>query len=166
MPDGLCLDGFRMLESRIARRDFLQKIGAGAAASACLPAQPARRPNIIVIVTDDQGVGDVGCYGYPEARTPNLDRLAASGVRFDQWYANAPVCSASRAAILTGKYPLRTGVQGALVSQPSFNVPGLREGETTLPSVLRDLGYRTAAVGKWHLGSAQESRPLAQGFDE
>jgi arylsulfatase A-like enzyme len=125
-----------------------------------------RRPNFVVIVTDDQGIGDVGCYGHPEARTPHLDRLAASGVRFNQWYANAPVCSASRAAILTGKYPPRTGVQGALPSQPAFDVPGLRAGEQTMPGYLRGLGYRTAAVGKWHLGSAPPSRPLAQGFDE
>lgn len=121
---------------------------------------------MIVIVTDDHGIGDVGCYGHPEVRTPNLDRLAASGVRFNQWYANAPVCSASRAAILTGKYPPRTGVAGALVSEPTFDVPGLRAGETTLPGQLRELGYRTAAVGKWHLGMAPPSRPLAQGFDE
>lgn len=118
-----------------------------------------------MIVTDDQGVGDVGCFGNPEVRTPNLDRLAGSGVRFTQWYANAPVCSASRAAILTGKYPDRTGVKGALVSEPSWDVPGLRKGETTLPGLLRDQGYRTAAMGKWHLGTAPASRPLAQGFD-
>lgn len=126
----------------------------------------AKRPNFLIIVTDDQGIGDVGCYGHPEVRTPNLDQLAASGVRFTQWYANAPVCSASRAAILTGKYPDRTGVQGALPSEPTWDVPGLRQGETTLPGVLRNLGYHTGAIGKWHLGSAPQSRPRAQGFDE
>lgn len=148
-----------------ARRDFLKLVSTAAAAP--MVAQPApKRPNFVVIVTDDQGIGDVGCYGHPEVRTPNLDRLAASGVRFNQWYSNAPVCSASRAAILTGKYPVRTGVQGALRSEPTFDVPGLRQGEQTLPAVLRGLGYRTAAIGKWHLGSASQSRPLAQGFDE
>lgn len=144
------------------RRQFL----AGAAAAGGAALAQARRPNFVVIVTDDQGIGDVGCYDRPEARTPHLDRLAASGVRFTQWYANAPVCSASRAAILTGKYPDRTGVQGALPSQPSWDVAGLRAGETTLPAALRRLGYRTAALGKWHLGSIPHSRPLAQGFDE
>jgi arylsulfatase A-like enzyme len=99
-------------------------------------------------------------------RTPNLDRLANSGVRFTQWYANAPVCSASRAAIMTGKYPDRTGVKGALPSTPQWDVRGLRAGEKTLPGLLRGLGYRTGAFGKWHLGSAPESRPMAQGFDE
>ena len=129
--------------------------------------RPARRPpNIVMIVTDDHGIGDVGCFGEPQARTPNLDRLASEGVRFTQWYSNAPICSASRAAILTGKYPDRTGVKGALPSRPSWDVDGLRAGETTLPAQLGKLGYRTAAIGKWHLGSAPHSRPLPQGFDE
>lgn len=154
-----------MISDQTQRRDFL-KLLSGATTTTLLQAQTTKRPNFIVIVTDDQGIGDVGCFGDREARTPNLDRLAASGVRFNQWYSNAPVCSASRAAILTGKYPIRAGVQGALASQPTWDVPGLREGETTLPSVLRGLGYKTAAVGKWHLGSAPHSRPKAQGFDE
>lgn len=152
--------------SATPRREFLKLLSASAAAPMALQAQANRRPNFIVIVTDDQGIGDVGCYGHPEVRTPNLDRLAASGVRFNQWYSNAPVCSASRAAIMTGKYPSRTGVQGALPSQPTWDVPGLRKGETTLAGLLHGLGYRTAALGKWHLGSAPESRPRAQGFDE
>lgn len=126
----------------------------------------SRPPNVIVIVTDDHGIGDVGCYEHPEVKTPNLDRLAASGVRFTQWYSNAPICSASRAAIMTGKYPDRTGVKGALPSEPSWDVQGLRAGETTLGSVFRKLGYRTAAFGKWHLGSIEASRPMNQGFDE
>lgn len=147
----------------MTRRTFC---GALAAAPALQAQTPASRPNFLVIVTDDQGIGDVGCYGDPAVRTPNLDRLAASGVRFTQWYSNAPVCSASRAAILTGRYPDRTGVQGALASSPAWDVQGLRKGEVTMPSVLRAKGYRTAAIGKWHLGSAPESRPMAQGFDE
>ncbi len=119
-----------------------------------------------MIVTDDHGIGDVGCFGATDARTPNLDRLAASGARFTQWYSNAPICSASRAAILTGKYPDRAGVQGALTSMPTWDVPGLRAGETTMATALRARGYRTAAFGKWHLGSAPASRPQAQGFDD
>ncbi len=146
------------------RRDFLKLLATSAAALPC--SAQTKRPNFVIIVTDDHGIGDVGCYGHPEVRTPNLDRLAASGVRFTQWYANAPVCSASRAAIMTGKYPDRAGVQGALPSQPTYDVPGLKQGETTLPGLLKNLGYRTAAIGKWHLGSAPHSRPQAQGFDE
>jgi arylsulfatase A-like enzyme len=145
------------------RRDFLKLL---AAAPAAAQTPQSRRPNFIVIVTDDHGIGDVGCYGHPEVRTPNLDRLAASGVRFTEWYANAPVCSASRAAIMTGKYPDRAGVKGALPSSPQWDVPGLRSGESTLPGLLRNLGYHTGAFGKWHLGSAPQSRPQAQGFDE
>ena len=144
------------------RREFL----TATASAAALAQQPARRPNFIVIVTDDQGIGDVACYDHPEARTPNFDRLAQSGTRFTQWYSNAPICSASRAAILTGKYPDRAHVQGALPSQPTWDVEGLHAGENTLPSELRKLGYRTGAFGKWHLGSIEHSRPLAQGFDE
>lgn len=150
--------------SYFSRRNALRLLGA-ASACALAPGQ-TRRPNFLVIVTDDHGVGDVGCYGHNEALTPNLDRLAASGVRFTQWYSNAPVCSASRAAILTGKYPDRTGVQGALPSQPTFDVPGLRKGEVTFPALLKQAGYRTAAFGKWHVGSAPQSRPLTQGFDQ
>lgn len=147
----------------VSRRNALRLIG-GACASVLSRAQ-TRRPNFLVIVTDDHGIGDVGCYGHREALTPNLDRLAGSGVRFTQWYSNAPVCSASRAAILTGKYPDRTGVKGALNSDAAFNVPGLRPGEHTFAGLLREAGYSTAAFGKWHLGSAPASRPLAQGFD-
>ena len=145
------------------RREFLKTLPLATTAAGQIRA--ARKPNFIVIVTDDQGIGDVGCYGHPEVRTPNLDALAASGVRFTQWYSNAPICSASRAAIMTGKYPDRAGVKGALPSEPDWSVPGLRAGETTLPGVLRANGYHTAAFGKWHLGSAPQSRPQAQGFD-
>ncbi len=149
------------------RRSFLTHI-ASLPAVAGQQIQVSRRPrNIVVIVTDDHGVGDVGCYGYSkDALTPNIDALAASGVRFAQFYSNAPVCSASRAAILTGKYPARTGVAGALRSEPTWDVPGLRAGEQTLASLLRNRGYRTAAIGKWHLGSAPQSRPRSQGFDQ
>src|SRR5215217_124140 len=145
----------------LSRRELLA-LPAITALGAEAQTPAARPPNIIVIVTDDHGIGDVGCYGHAEVRTPNLDRLAASGVRFTQWYSNAPICSASRAAILTGKYPDRAGVRGALRSEPTWDVPGLRAGETTLPGLLRGSGYRTAALGKWHLGSAAQSRPTAQ----
>lgn len=146
------------------RRELLGMLPAALIPAAA--AQTKRRPNIVVMITDDHGIGDVGCYGHAEVRTPNLDRLAASGVRFTQWYANAPVCSASRAAIMTGKYPDRAGVRGALTSEPSWDVVGLRAGETTLPGLLHGLGYKTAAFGKWHLGSAHGSRPMDQGFDD
>jgi arylsulfatase A-like enzyme len=143
------------------RREFLQ-IATGAA----FQAAPLSRPNVCVILSDDQGIGDVGCFGGPDVKTPNLDRHAAAGVRFTNWHANSPVCSPSRASVLTGKYPQRAGIPQILFSRPEFNVPGLKTGERTLARELKSLGYRTAAIGKWHLGSAPESRPLAQGFDE
>lgn len=151
--------------SLLARRDFLKTLPVAGAAVAG-SAQTRRRPNFLVIVTDDQGIGDVGCFGHPEVKTPNFDRLAASGTRFTQWYSNAPICSASRAAIMTGKYPDRAGVKGALPSEPSWDVKGLKPGETTMPGELRKLGYKTAAFGKWHLGSIEASRPMNQGFDD
>ncbi len=144
------------------RRIFLQSSFGALAASA----QTLKRPNFIIIYTDDQGIGDLGCYGAKEARTPNLDKLAADGVRFTSWYSNCPVCSPSRASLLTGKYPQKTGIVDVLPSEATFDIPGLRQGETTLARSLRDAGYRTACIGKWHLGSAAHSRPRAQGFDE
>ena len=99
----------------MTRRSVLAGAGSLLLAAAA-PQTPVRQkpPNFLVIVTDDQGIGDVGCFGDAQARTPNIDKLAAGGTRFTQWYSNAPICSASRAAILTGKYPDRTGVVGAL----------------------------------------------------
>ena len=148
-------------QQTVNRREFLKSAGCAAFTGAA-----AARPNIIVIVSDDQGIGDIGCYGAKDILTPNLDRLAAEGVRFTDWHASSPVCSPSRAALLTGKYPQRAGVPEILFSKPDFAVPGLRKGETTLAGELRAAGYRTAAIGKWHLGSTPESRPLEQGFEE
>ncbi|HYZ83399.1 MAG TPA: sulfatase-like hydrolase/transferase, partial [Bryobacteraceae bacterium] len=127
---------------------------------------PDRRPNFLIIYTDDQGIGDVGCYGAKDVKTPNIDRLAERGARFTNWYSSSPVCSPSRASVLTGKYPQRTGVVDVLDSSAKFDIDGLRANETTVASLLRRAGYRTGAVGKWHLGSAPQSRPMSQGFDE
>lgn len=141
------------------RREFLLGAAGGAA-------RKTERPNFVVIYTDDQGYGDVGCYGAREVKTPNIDRLAAGGARFADWHANSPVCSPSRASLMTGKFPQNAHVPQILFSRPDFDVAGLRRGERTLPGELKKLGYRTAAFGKWHLGSAPASRPMAQGFDE
>jgi arylsulfatase A-like enzyme len=139
----------------ISRRGFLLSAAA-----------QRRQPNFIVIYTDDQGIGDLGCYGARDLKTPHMDRLAARGVRFTNWYSNSPVCSPSRCALMTGQYPWRHGIMNFLPAQATHDVPGLKPGAVTLPGELRKVGYRTAAVGKWHLGSAPESRPLQQGFDE
>lgn len=143
------------------RREFL-----GAIAAAPALTQSTAQPNIIVILADDLGIGDLSCFGAKDIRTPNLDKLAADGVRFANWHANSPVCSPSRASVLTGKYPQHAGIPEILTSKPDFDVPGLRAGETTLATELKKKGYRTGAVGKWHLGSAAASRPRSQGFDE
>jgi arylsulfatase A-like enzyme len=146
------------------RRAFLSALSGALAAP--LVAQAARRPNFLIIYTDDQGIGDVGCYGAKDVKTPHMDRLAARGVRFTDWYSNSPVCSPSRAALLTGKYPQRVGIPVVLNSSATFDTPGLRAGEVTLARELQKLSYRTAAIGKWHLGSVPHSRPRAQGFDD
>lgn len=126
----------------------------------------SRPPNFVIIYTDDQGAGDLGSYGAKDLKTPFIDRLAVEGARFTNWYSNSPVCSPSRASLLTGKYPERAGIPAVLPSRATFDVPGLREGERTLARELKKLGYVTTIIGKWHLGSAEHSRPRAQGFDE
>ena len=121
------------------------------------------RPNVIIIFTDDQGYGDLGCYGATEFRTPHIDRMAAEGMRFTDFYVAASVCSASRAALLTGRYPVRTGVTGVISANSKKSLPLL---ETTLAERFKTLGYSTAIFGKWHLGNTPDVWPLKQGFDE
>ncbi len=120
-------------------------------------------PNFIVIVADDLGFGDLGSYGNTEIRTLALDRLAAEGVRLKEFYTPAPTCSPARAALLTGRHPLRTGVTRVFVPK---EVQGLPAEEITLAEHLKDLGYATACIGKWHLGGRKQHRPPSHGFDE
>ncbi|MCC2686667.1 MAG: sulfatase, partial [Paenibacillaceae bacterium] len=122
------------------------------------------KPNLIIIYCDDLGYGDLGCYGSEHVKTPHLDRLAADGVRFTNWYSNSPVCSPSRAALLTGKYPRKTGVSNILGGKRGTK--GLSGREVTLAEALKPLGYKTAIFGKWHLGSELDTKPNARGFDE
>ncbi len=121
------------------------------------------QPNFIIFLTDDQGYGDLSCMGATDFHTPNLDRLAATGARFTNWYANSPVCSPSRAALLTGRYPGNAGVRAILAGHRTAS--GLPVETPTLASALRPLGYFTALAGKWHLGLAAGSRPDDHGFD-
>jgi arylsulfatase A-like enzyme len=144
----------------LSRRSFL------AATTASVVAAQSTNPNLIVIFTDDQGIGDLGCYGHPEVKTPNLDALAASGIRFTNWYSTCPVCSPSRASLLTGKYPENHGIRVALTGTAKFDQPALRANEVSLARELKKLNYRTAHIGKWHMGSAAHSRPAAHGYDE
>ncbi|MSU66622.1 MAG: arylsulfatase [Opitutus sp.] len=123
----------------------------------------ARPPNIVFILTDDQGYGDVGCFGAKNIKTPHLDRMAREGMRFTNFYVSEAVCTASRASILTGSYAIRVGLQGALNHTSAL---GLSSAETTLPTLLKGRGYRTALFGKWHLGHHAQFNPLRHGFDE
>lgn len=135
--------------------------------AAALPAHPgtvAPRPNILVILADDLGVGDLGCAGAEDLRTPHLDRLFAEGLTFDRFYANSCVCSPTRAALLTGCYPERVGVPGVIRTPQADNWGYLAPGIETLPERLRSVGYRTALVGKWHLGLESPNLPEERGF--
>jgi arylsulfatase A-like enzyme len=122
------------------------------------------RPNIVVILTDDQGYGDLGCMGAADLATPHLDGLAASGALCTGWYANSPVCSPSRASLLTGRYPGNAGVRSILAGHRTAK--GLPAEVPTLATALGALGYRTAMYGKWHLGLAEGSRPQDHGFQQ
>ena len=125
---------------------------------------PQRPPNVILVYSDDQGAVDLGCYGTKDILTPNIDCLAAKGVRFTQMYAPAPVCSASRAGLMTGKIPFRAGVPGNVSSTRGDG--GMPTEETTIAEVFKKGGYVTGHFGKWHLGYSPETMPLGQGFDE
>ena len=126
-------------------------------------APKATPPNIILIFMDDMGYGDLSCYGALQYRTPNLDKLASEGVRFTNFLSAQAVCSASRAALMTGCYPNRVGISGALF--PNAKV-GLNPDETTIAELLKEKGYATGMFGKWHLGDRPEFLPIKQGFDE
>ncbi|MSR59702.1 MAG: arylsulfatase [Planctomycetaceae bacterium] len=122
-----------------------------------------RPPNIVIIFTDDQGYGDVGVYGARGFKTPHLDRMAREGMRFTDFYVAQPVCSSSRVALLTGCYPNRLGIVGALSPRDQH---GIHDDETTLGELCRSRGYATAIFGKWHLGHHPRFLPLRHGFDE
>ncbi len=122
-----------------------------------------KKPNIIIIYSDDQGSLDLNCYGSKDILTPNLDKLAASGVRFTQMYSPSAICSASRAGLLTGRYPARAGVPGNVSSKKG--VAGMPATEVTIAEHLKSNGYATGHVGKWHLGFTPETMPNGQGFE-
>ncbi len=125
------------------------------------PVVAADKPNVIVIFTDDQGYGDLGCYGSPNISTPNIDRMALEGIRMTSFYA-APFCGPSRAQLMTGCYPARVG--HARNPGPGVNF-GLHPNEVTIAELLKGEGYATMCIGKWHLGDAPEFLPTRQGFD-
>ena len=157
--------------SVMKRRDFLKKLGAGLA-GATLPgtarAKPPAavdRPNVVVILADDLGYGDVSCYGAKDLQTPNIDGLMAKGMRLDRFYANCPVCSPTRAALLTGRYPDLVGVPGVIRTHRDNNWGYLAPKAVLLPQVLKRAGYHSGIVGKWHLGLDAPNTPRERGFD-
>ena len=171
-PPRICYES----EHRVKRRPFLKAAGLGAASlvagcgRAVRAETPARRPNVIIFFTDDQGYNDVGCFGSPQIRTPHFDRMAAEGMKFTSFYAQA-VCGPSRAAIMTGCYPIRVAEPGNRKNQHTI----LHPREVTIAEVLKGAGYATACIGKWHLAGngggrgrgpfPPELMPTAQGFD-
>ncbi|SRR5579884_3889605 len=145
---------------QLSRRSFLQAAGGAPFFAPALRAQPAR-PNVVLILADDLGFGDLHSYGSKIA-TPNLDAMAEEGVRFQQFYSASSLCSPSRAALLTGRYPTRVGVPSVLTPQ---DPGGLSLSEQTLAQLLKRAGYSTACVGKWHLGTQPAYLPTSRGFD-
>ena len=131
---------------------------------ACLLAADGKKPNIVVFLADDEGYGELGCQGNQEIPTPNIDSIAAGGIRFTQGYVSGPYCSPTRAGLLTGRYQTRFGHE----FNPGPQTPGrgLPMSETTMAARLKALGYATSCIGKWHLGYDPDYRPMARGFDE
>lgn len=154
----------------ITRRHFIRSAAAGLAAVSLPYSQKARanknsRPNILFILADDLGYGDLSGYGAKDMRTPNIDVLIVNGMKFNNFYANCPVCSPTRAALLTGRYPDLVGVPGVIRSYSSGNFGYLSPDAVLLPDMLKQAGYRTACIGKWHLGLDSPNIPNERGFD-
>jgi len=138
----------------------------------CLPfvtegkPKPNKKPNVVIILTDDLGYGEISCYNINQVKTPNIDRLATEGVRFTDFYAPTPYCAPSRASLLTGRFPLRHGMVQNPAPDAGINNIGLNAGEVTMGELFQGAGYHTKCIGKWHLGHKPEYFPVKHGFDE
>jgi arylsulfatase A-like enzyme len=159
----------RFMQRKVISRRTLLKT---ATAAAIVQAMPGRgetlrpeRPNIVVILADDLGYGDLSSYGASDIKSPNIDALVAGGMRFNNFYANSPVCSPTRASILSGKYPDLVGVPGLVRSRPSNNWGYLSKEAVLVPAMLKPAGYHSAIIGKWNLGLESPNTPLDRGFD-
>ena len=159
-----------MSDNALSRRQFLKLAGAGAAMALPFPqllAAESKKPNVIVILSDDHGYGAVSCQGFKDIATPNIDSIAANGVRCTNGYVTCPICSPTRAGLMTGRYQQRFGHEDnpgpPTVAAPNFGLP---ESEKTMADYMKTEGYVTGAVGKWHLGHRPECHPQKRGFDE
>ena len=165
-------------QTNVTRRQLLSRTAAGSIALATLgTVQPneadaqasgrtALKPNILFILADDLGYADLSCYGRRDLSTPNIDRIAADGMQFMQAYANSAVCTASRVALITGRYQYRlsVGLEEPLSGRETRKV-GLPPEHATLPSILKKAGYQSTLIGKWHLGKLPDLGPLQSGYD-
>jgi arylsulfatase A len=158
----------------VNRREFI-KLAVGGAAAVVIPNYGCsvggsskatdELPNIVLVMADDLGYGDIGCYGSTKIQTPNIDALARGGLRFTDYHSNCPVCSPTRAALLTGRYQQRCGIEG-VVTAAKHRHTGMALEEVTFAEVLKSRGYATGIFGKWHVGYNVEFNPARQGFDE
>ena len=151
-----------------SRRDFLGAVAGGTLAGALAlgaaePKAATGKPNVVIIYADDQGYGDLSCYGATKLKTPHLDRMAAEGMKFTDFYVSAPVCTPTRSSLMTGCYPRRIGLHQHVLFPNSKK--GLSPSEITIAELLKGQGYATACVGKWHLGHQTKFLPTRQGFD-
>jgi len=151
----------------ITRRIFLRTVGLGAAAwamprwlQAAEPMGPGHKPNIIIVLTDDQGYGDIAAHGNPKIQTPNLDRMHAESIRFTDFHVS-PTCSPTRCSLMTGRHEMKSGVTHTILERERMSLKA-----TTVAQVLKSAGYTTGIFGKWHLGDEPDHRPDKRGFDE
>jgi len=159
--------------STINRRQFILKTATATLFSSLFPirgfsatSNAGQPPNILMIMVDDLGYGDLSCYGAKDLKTPNIDKLMAGGMRFTEFYANCCVCSPSRAALLTGRYPEFVGIPGVVRTRDNQNWGHLTPDSILIPALFRKAGYHTTIIGKWHLGLNKPNCPNQRGFDE
>ena len=163
------MNGTKAIMNGCFGRIAVAALAVGVANGAMAAGASAKKPNIIVIMADDLGYGDLGCYGSGEMKTPHLDALARNGLRFTDYHSNGSVCSPTRAALMTGRYQQRAGFDAfpsEFPKKPYRPQDGLALSETTFAEALKAAGYKTAIFGKWHLGLPVEFNPIHQGFDE